>query len=244
MPMQRSNLKRGRRARTFKKRMIRNIPRVQQSCKSTLIDDGTAVNPATTKTLYNKLISNISQGDLRDQRERDLCWISGFRIRMTFHNRTLIPQTVNVAIVSPKDPYPDENAPALNTFNDGAFFTNLGVGSRTGLTANTLLNGIEWATLPISTDNHNIIWHTRFKLGVQSTQENFSSGELKNYRYLGRYIKVGKRVAFKNTAGNSCEAPMYLLVWTSQFHEAAGAGVPQAMNWGSHITTYFRDPKN
>lgn len=239
----RSNLMGGRRARKFKSRQLRRIQPVTSTCKSAIIDDGSTINPANSRTLYNKPITVIGQGDARNQRERDICWIKGFRLRMTFHNRTLIPQTCNVAIVCPKDPFPDENVPSLNTFNDAEFFSNLGVAARSGLFANNLLNSLEWGQLPINTDKHSIIWHTRFKLGVQGTGENFSSGELKNYRYLSRYVKVGKKVAYVTSAALSCESPMYLLIWTAPFNEQAGPVTTACMNWTSHIVTYFGDPK-
>lgn len=239
----RGRLMGGRRARKFKSRQLRRIPRVSNTAKCKIVDNGGTVNPLSSRTLYNKLLTEIFQGDSKNQRERDLCWISGFRLRMTFHNRTLIPQTCNVAIVSPKDPFPDENIPTLNTFNAAEFFSNLGEPNRTGLNANNLLNSLEWGQLPINTDKHAVIWHTRFKLGVQGTGENFSSGELKNYRYLSRYVKVGKKVAYVNSGGAACEAPMYLLVWTAPFNEQAGPVNVGVMNYTSHIVTYFGDPK-
>jgi len=238
---------RGRGKRSFKKKMIRRIDTLKHQAKSLLVWNE-APTTLSTKVLWDNPITGILQGDTRDQRERNSIWISGIRLRMTFRNSLKVPMYCHVALINPRDPFPDDGSDA-NALNPAGFFTALGTSSRSGYPAAhsaQQLTGMQWATLPINTDVHNIIWHTRFKLGIRfdAANQEFTTGAgAPNYRTLSRYIKIGKTVGYKNTAGNSCLQPMYLVVWCSTFEEPLANQTAGALIFQPHIVTYFKDPK-
>jgi len=228
--------------RTFKKRMVRRMDTPLNTSKSKLITPGGLIN-FPSKDIYVQPITGLIQGDTRDQRERNVVWYKGLRLRCTFRNQRPYPLWVNVALINPRDAF---DASGFNVFSTGNFFTPLGATSRAGLDAGPSLTGMEWGTLPINTMTHNVLWHTRFKLGIQfeqATQEFTTGSGAPNYRTLSRYIKIGKKISFKSSAGNTCEAPLYFAIWCSQFEEGVGDGQSNCMIHEHHLTAYFADPK-
>jgi len=228
--------------RGFKRRAIRRIDTPKQQSKSKLVTNGPPI-VFPTKDIYVQPITGLIQGDTRDQRERNLVWFKGVRVRGTFRNILNSPMWVHMALVNPRDPF---NASGVNELSVGSFFTPLGATSRAGLDAGTALTGMEWGTLPINTDTHNVLWHTRFKLGIrffEATQPFTTGSGAPNYRSISRYIKIGKKISYKNANGNTCDQPMYLIVWCSFYEEPGGTGTTNAMTHQQHITVYFSDPK-
>jgi len=233
---------RGRGKRTFKKRAVRQMDTPHQNSKSKLVTNGGPI-AFPTKDIYVQPLTGLIQGDTRDQRERNIVWFKGIRIRASFRNTLNAPLWCHMAIINPKDALDDAG---VNNFNGVNFFTPLGSTSRAGLDAGPTLTGLEWGTLPINTETHNVLWHTRFKLGVrfETATQNFTTGAgTPNYRTLSRYIKIGKKLSYKNANGNTCTNPLYLAVWVSYYEEGAASGVSNAMVHQQHITVYFSDPK-
>lgn len=238
---------RGRGKRSFKKSMIRRIDTSKQTAKSLLVYDQLPITLAT-KSLWDQPITGIVQGDTRDQRERNTVWLTGIRLRITFRNGLNIPLYVHCALVNPRDAFPDDGT-QLNTWSNINFFSALGANNRIGYAsshATNPLTGLQWGTLPINTDTLNVIWHMRFKLGIKfnTADQGWTTGAgAPNYRTLSRYIKIGKKIAYKSSAGNTCLQPMYFIVWCSSFEEPAASQQTASLVFQPHIVTYFRDPK-
>lgn len=228
--------------RTFKKRAVRRMDAPKQQCKSKLVTNGPVI-AFPTKDVYAQQVNGLVQGDTRDQRERNIVWFKGIRVRATFRNSTAAAMWVHMALINPRNPF--DPAGVNNLILDN-FFTPIGAANRAGLNAGPALTGMEWGTLPINTDTHNVLWHTRFRLGIRfavATQEFTTGAGAPNYRTLNRYIKVGKKISYKTSAGNTCETPLFLVVWCSYFEEPTGTGLSNAMFHQQHIVAYFSDPK-
>jgi len=227
-----------------KRKVLRGIPGPHADCKSTLIFSSAGTTNLSTKTINSVLLTNIVEGENRNNRERGVIHIKGFRLRMTFRNRDNQPLWVNVAIVNPKNAFPSNSLPDDNLLTVSKFFKVLGAPDRTD-GANNLQTGLEWGTLPIATDEMNVIWHARFKLGIKfnDAAQDFTTGAGgPNYRTLNRYMKCPKKISYNTSAGDSCDQPFYLIVYCSRFEEGAGSPIGNSLAYTQHIVTYFRDP--
>lgn len=176
---------------------------------------GVPINTAQPSLAVGRCISISNNGTFYDTRLGPDIFLSGLRIRCFFQNKQLRPQTVHVAMIRPKE---GQTPPNQEDF-ERAFFKRMGVGSGgpslTGMDFDEPTTGIEYATLPLNTARWNVVWHTRFKLGVTSTTGGYSSGELKNYRTLYRYIKINRHIHFPDKDNNypSNDQEIYLCVW-------------------------------
>jgi len=207
----------------------------------------TVVNTTTqlvlgTKELDDQDLTVISPTGGVDGRTNDTVRIRGYRIRFHFVNNLLSPLIVNVAMVVPRNTQSD--------FKE-RFFRQLGLSSsgsaERGLDFDSsALSGISYATLPINTDEFGVIWHTRFKLGVPSTSLGFSSGELKNYRSLYRYIPINRDLQYYDrNNGTTALEKIWMLVWCAgMFEVAGGATVPGALDYQCHHVAVFDNKNN
>lgn len=171
--------------------------------------------------------------------------LKGLRVRCFFQNRQLRPQVCHVAIIRPKEGQSPINQIDFET----AFFKRMGLGSGgqtlTGIDFTELATGIEYATMPINTQRWNIVWHTRFKLGVTSTTGGYSSGELKNYRTLYRYININRMINFPDANNNypANDEQMYLAIWACPLdYNAASEPVPteDALKISTNVVCVFK----
>jgi len=236
---------RGRGKRSYKKKVMRNIEYPNATCKSTEVLATPTPVALATKTLASQLITAISQGDDRDDRERGVVHLKGINIRFTFRNTDDVPKFCNIGLVNPKSPYPStgSNLPFSNT----NFFAVRGRDQRLNVDMGASgLTGLDYGTLPISTDTHNVIWHMRFRLGVrpQSAADPFTSGVgAANYRQLSRYIKIPRKLSWTDSSSTSCNAPIFLVWWVSNWEEGVGSPIATSMVYTCRVLTYFRDAK-
>jgi len=216
-PMRRRRIRtRSRRPKSFKQKALDTIPTASKITDVFYETTNQAVGQVVNQPnlLVNRINALAVSPAALDARSASRIMLKGFRIRATYVNNLVRPMHMNVAIVTPKDGQ-------LNPidFNAG-FFKRLGIGSLGNVDVglnfdSTDLSDITMATLPMNSDRMNIIWHTRFKLGVINTTGGFSSGELKNYRTLYRYIKINKVITFPSNTSNLPDPAenFYLICW-------------------------------
>jgi len=234
----------GRGKRSFKRRMVRRIQTVTQTSKSTqtLNLENPILGP--TKTVVASLVTNIAQGDARNQRERGVIFFKGVKIRMSFRNNDELPKWLNVALVQPKDPFPTDSV-TQNLLNTNRFFKKDGLSTRFA-DYTTGDNGIEWGTDPINTDVHNVLWHMRKRLGprfAQTTQPFTTGTGAPAYLTLSRYIKVGHKIAFATGNGDSSEQPIYLIWWAANLEEGVSPEIPDSYVYQGKVIAFFGDVK-
>jgi len=204
--------------KSFKKLGLKNFPKTQKQLTyyETTLNGSPSVfaMPALIKA---NCISITNAGTNYDARQSKGIFLKGLRIRMHYANKLFRPMVVHMALVVPKF--------GINGITDTfqtEFFNGLGVGSsgasKEGIQFDDASqNGLLLATLPINTERWAIIRHTRFKLGVISTTGGYSSGELKNYRSLYRYVSINKQVDFPDSTSNlpRPDQQIYLLTWAA-----------------------------
>jgi len=190
---------------------------------------------------------NVTRGaTMYDGRVANRIFLKGFRIRCHFQNRLLRPAVVHYAIVRPKHSIASQS----DSFTT-QWFRNLGLGTTSTTQMgtdflDTQLNGVLYATLPINTDRWDVIQHTRFKLGCISTTGGYSSGELKNYRSLYRYVKINKIIEFPdgNTNFPSIDQQFYQVIWACPFDYSGTTEteIPDALTVLTNVVSVFTRP--
>lgn len=251
-PIRRTRKKRRTRSKrakpSFKSRALQVLNEQNNSTVKYHAFFSTAQFQIPTKTLWYQELSQIPRQSTTvpnaiNRRERDIIHVCGARIRMTFRNEILTPLVVNVAIVIPNK-VETLNTASLNTqfFRScGVVASDLTVDRNISFDDYTALSGIQYNTLPINTDRHSVVWHARFKLGVINTNGGFSSGELKNYRSISRYVRINKNLAYNAEASTTASERLLLLVWTSSIFEVNGNPVDNALEFQANNSLIFRD---
>lgn len=216
MSRKRTMPRKARSRKTFKSKALAGMARKKPNTtfyETSIV--GVPINTAQPGLSVGRCISIQNTGAGYDTRSSNEIYLCGLRIRCFFQNRQLRPQTVHVAMVRPKQ----GQSGSIQAEFENAFFKRMGVGSAgqnlTGMDFQEPTTGVEYATLPLNTERFNVIWHTRFKLGVTSTTGGYSSGELKNYRTLYRYIKINRHIHFPDSTNNfpSNDQQIYLVIW-------------------------------
>jgi len=198
--------------KSFKAKALSKFPKTESkttSYESTL--SGSNIVQATP-VLTIQFLNNLGLGLGVDQRIGSKIFLKGFRYRAHYQNRLFRPVVVNVAIVLPLQgqdtgSYGTGMLKRFGLFSEGASNTDMDFGG-------TGMNGIHYATLPINSEKYNVIWHTRFKLGVTSTSAGYSSGELKNYRSLYRYFRINKPIEYPDNSSTIPAPSMKFLMLT------------------------------
>jgi len=195
-------------------------------------------------TLLKGQIINIGNGATQlDTRVGKSIYLKGFRLRLHYANKLFRPMVVHMALVTPKYGIND----IADTFQPG-FFNGLGLGvnsqAKEGLDFNASeQNGVTLATLPINSERWNILQHSRFKLGVISTTGGYSSGELKNYRSMYRYVKINRQIDFDDATSNfpRPDQRVYMLTWAAPMDWEVSQGIiDEALLVMLNVTCVFR----
>lgn len=225
----RLNSKVGRRL-TFKSKALADLKSrpVDQTYYETTIG-GLPLEIAAPSLSVGRCISLNNNSNAYDGRSGPYIYLKGLRLRCFFQNKQLRPVVCHVALVRGKNGQNPDTEPA--DFR-AQFFKRLGQGS-TGPTSDSidfgaLPNGIMYATQPINTNDFHVIMHTRFKLGVTSTTGGYSSGELKNYRTLQRYVKINRWINFPENDSfyPDLSDEIHLCIWSCPLDYDAGTENP------------------
>lgn len=190
-----------------------------------------------------RCISISNNASAYDTRAGKSIFLKGIRMRMFFQNRQLRPVVCHCALIRPKADQFIENPDIFKAL----FFKRMGTGGSgpglTGINFDDLTNGMEYASFPINTEQFHVMWHLRFKLGVISTTGGYSSGELKNYRTVMRYVKVNKVINFPDTTSPYPDnnEQMYLAIWSCpmDFNRAAEAPNPESLQVSTNVVAVF-----
>jgi len=231
---------------SFKNKQLRSFPAPSRPI-NTLYE--TTINGTTTLATcpalgIARLIACSNTATQQDTRAGQRIHLKGFRFRSHFENRLLRPQVVHIAFVTPKD----GRLPGGDVPFGQSFFKRLGLGAtgndRTDVDfGDVALNGIHYATLPINTDEYTVIWHMRFKLGVTSTTGGYSSGELKNYRSVYRYVKINKTIEFPESTSSLPDKnqQIYMVKWACpwDYDPVTQEPVDEGLQYQTHVAMVF-----
>lgn len=203
---------------TFKSKALSDldrVPRTQTYYETTI--GGLPLEIAAPSLSVGRCISLVNNSNAYDGRSGANIFLKGLRLRCFFQNKQLRPVVCHMALVRNRHGVNPDFDPVEFRAN---FFKRMGQGSLGPSSIahdfNDLPNGIMYATQPINTTEFSVIMHTRFKLGVISTTGGYSSGELKNYRTLSRYVKINRWIKFPADASFYPDAhdEIHLCVWS------------------------------
>lgn len=203
---------------TFKSKALADLDRVprSQTYYETVIG-GLPLSISAPTLSVGRCIALVNNSNAYDGRSGRMIYLKGLRLRCFFQNQQLRPTVCHVALLRSRHGLNPDTEPV--EFRAG-FFKRMGQGtqgpSSEAMGFDTLPNGIMYATQPINTNEFSVIMHTRFKLGVISTTGGYSSGELKNYRTLSRYVKINRWIKFPEDASfyPDLHDEIHLCIWS------------------------------
>lgn len=210
------------------------------SAKNRIIVNDNAFEPRATRTLYfNNLTLIPHEAGERNQRERNIVNVRGFKLCMAMHNFAIKPLYVNVAVLSPKNQggITPENFFRSNEQERGTDFVD-------GLPA------LSFHCLNINTDKFYILKHKRYVLNPRRSangNENnvFNNGDRKNYKNIQWYVKLKRQIRYDRTDTDSpIDGACYLVYWCDLYDNPGNsvATSDQLRVMQRHVT-YFRESK-
>lgn len=194
-----------------------------------------------TRTLYDWEITDIGKTTTNNihQRQRDMAYVSGFRICAEFRNVAFRPLLVNYAVLYDRR----SNLGTVVPSNDDFF--RAASGDQRGLDFNDSLTSHEFHCNPLNSDRFVVLKHMRFILGTaggNDTSDAYTETNRENWKALKMWVPLKKKLTWEDGQQNN---KIWLFMWCDRFFEAAGT-VPQLnqLQYSAHVVAYFRDPKN
>lgn len=220
----------------FSRRHVGNVSGVSNSKVIEVANPGPISHD--TRTIYltdMTLIPRASFG-ARNQRERNVLFLTGCKIDMEVLNTTTSPMYFNVAIVSPR------TTTIVSTQN---FFRNNGNGSSRSTTFDTSLRGLDVHTYAINSDLYTVLMHKRFRLGPKNNEDDYAEANGRNYMNFTHWKRIGRQFRYNSNSDSNAEKPCFFIYW-SDFFGAPGGTAQQigAMQITKNMKTYFRETGN
>lgn len=192
----------------------------------------------STRTLYSTALCNIPKGDERNQREKTVVNIRGFKLCLEVKNLTQEPMYVNIAVISPKAAADAAAIPGPE------FFRAEDNADRRGTNFVNGLSSSEFHCLPINTDLYTILKHQRLMLIPGSeTDPTTNSAEGKSYEAINMWIPLRRQLRYDAPNSAPTDGQVFLVYWFTKFGEPGGVTpTTNAVKFTERVVTYFRDP--
>lgn len=199
------------------------------------------VTSKSTKTFYTQDITDVSRGGDINDRERQLCYVSGWKIMLELRNKAEVERYCNIAFIALKDGVGE-------TPTGDEWFRNYGADRNEDfpVAPATTLNGFEMHCTPINTDKYYVLKHMRFKLGALN--DNTSGNQFNtNYGTTWRrclWIPLKRQIRYKNISTSIPEnARIFMCYWFSSVGTNENtAVVADALDMSYKIIMHFREP--
>ena len=191
----------------------------------------------STRTLYFTELQDITKTTTNeiDKRQRDVVKLSGVKLCIEVNHLQTAPLLVNYAIV-----YDKRSNDGTTTVNTGDFFRANG-GTQRAKDFSTVLSSAEFHCLPLNTDRFTVLWHKRFKLGVNTPSGGYSNNSRENYRMIQKYQKINKLIRYED---GSAQSKIWLMWWCDLFsNPAATPAAANVLQYQHEGIVYFREPK-
>lgn len=192
-------------------------------------------NLISTRTLYFRNLVDIPKGTTNsiNERDRHICYISGFKLCFELLNRGTPPMCMNLAVV-----YDKRSNDTVGTVSTSDFFRGGGSGRASDFSNS--LSSNEFRCLPMNKDRFTILWHRRIMLGTDDGA-GFSVGNHNNYRVLDKWLPLKKQITWED---GDAQSKIWLLWWCDGF-DIAAAATPLANQATVNLraVTYFRETK-
>lgn len=213
-------------------------PRNYSSAKTAIGYTATNLNKLNQQ-LNVATCMRIGKGTEINERLRDTCIVSGFRIMFNVRNLNLFATYVNWAVIHPKD----DSVPSATTTD---FFRSYG-DERAWAANATDKNGLEWCNAAINSDSYNVLRRGKFLLGpIPNSVGTLSNTQVKdNEKCLDIYVKLGRSVYFPAEAAEQNPFEQcYFVWWMAGPLQANGTGTADGMTENTKIVAYFREPRS
>jgi len=249
------------RPRTVKRYDI-GYPRGASSSQQNATVRDVAPLPLDTKRIHSIELTKIGRNSVGDTgRRAETMYCTGFKICCELNSLASDKMYFNMALVTYKNDMGDTNKFAPGASNNGAvgqivqeFFRDQGTDSGARSVAmSDDRSGIELHCLPINTDKYKILSHKRYKVGAAPNDNEavlvgggFNNGSAgPNQVTINRWVKLKRQLRYSGSANDTCENPIFLLMWCGLFNEAGPAtNSIAAMTRHLRAITYFRNVQN
>lgn len=179
-------------------------------------------------------VNNLASGLDTDKRLTDVIHLSGCKVNMWLTSDQLQERMVNMAVIIPRN---NQSITTPDTLTVTNFFQgNAGRAEDFGATK----TGIESCTLPISTDNFEILWRKKKILNVFNGAT-VGAGATARFNLTDTYIRINKEVRFQGAGASSAVNNVYFVMWID--NPLAPASDPAAAlgTRALHITSFWRE---
>lgn len=232
----RAGLKKSRRWKKYTTNMLHRVGKPERAIanRNSVVGSGTGVNISTRVQYYNEL-TNIQKSNNQDidKRNRDVIWLSGFKICMEVLNRLNTPLYFNYAVV-----YDKRANDGTVIMDDTDFFRGRG-GTQRSTDFTNLLCGLDFRCLPLNTDRFSVFCHKRYMLNGDVNETVYDTNKGANYKTIEFYLPIKKKIVYED---GRCQSKLWEVYWCDQFSSATGATpVADAMFRNERITAYFRN---
>lgn len=190
----------------------------------------------STRTLYERDLTDISKTTTNEinARQRDTCFVSGVKICMELKNLRSIPLLFNYAVVF--DKRGNDQTTVLDTTD---FFRAMDSDDRS-TDFSIVLRSNEFHCLPLNTDRFTVLTHQRMRLGPVSTSSQFTTENNTNYRFIEKWVKLGKNLSWND---GHCQSKIWFIMWADNMLNGSGtAAQTNQFQCDAKFVTYFREP--
>lgn len=195
----------------------------------------------STRELYLKKLTQIPLDDKawesRDQRERNVIYISGFKYCMAVRNNSTNCMYFHYAVIAPKNPQEFNGNPKAN------FFRSPG-GPERAVDFSTMLGAIEFDCNPINPDKHTILLHKKCLIGpffTIDTPNRYQNGVSPNWVNIEGYVPLNRQIRYESN-GEEQDGPVWLVYWFDN-HLASKNSIPVTgqVTLQQKFVVYFRE---
>jgi len=193
-------------------------------------------NPSglTTRTFYEQELTSIPKdtgvNDI-DQRQRDLCFLQGFKIMTSLENTGTKPVHFNMAVIMNRTS--PAASPSANEFFRGS-------GNQRGLDFSFTLNSNDFRSRPINTDKNVVLMHKRVTLSPPNTTS-YEAGWKPSFHNIDCYVPIKRLITFDNGVANN---RLYVVYWCDEFNTPTSTvPVGGKLTFSQRVITLFKEPK-
>jgi len=186
-----------------------------------------------TRSLYFYDLTELGKQSIQDEinlRDSDLVNIRGIRINWEITNQKTAPIRFNIAVVVPKG--------VQAVVNTTKFFK--GDSANRGRDFSSSMSSIELATLPINTDNYDVVTHKRFILEPGEISQ-YKSQRM-SYKRIDQWVNIARYFGYNGGTVGAQNRKPYLVYWFDFWGNPANA-LPSgsACTVAYHSYTIFRN---
>lgn len=188
-----------------------------------------------TRVLYDVRLTTVTKGDNRNQRERNIINVGGFKITFAVRNDRTVPGHFHLAVLSPKD------STSLVTSD---FFRS--PSDTRAVDFGLPLGDLSMDNLPINSDKYQILRHKRYTLMPSANNANWQSNSGNNFTTIRWYVKLKRQLRYEeNTDTIPQSGEVFLVWWISHMGDNTGDAVTtDGYEIGYRTEMYFREPRS